>query len=71
MKGDFRDLLLSNQAHRSSSDREARLSRKSGGTGADLCSLGHCLTDSLYEFIRKVIESPPLVSASLDKVLAN
>jgi transposase len=42
-KGDFRGLLLSNQTHRSSSDGEARLFRKSGGTGAFLSYLGHCL----------------------------
>jgi hypothetical protein len=71
VKGDFLDLLLSNQAHRSSSDPEARLLRKSDGTGAYLCSLGHCFTDNLYEFIRKVIESPPLASGSLVKALVN
>jgi hypothetical protein len=45
-KGDFRDLLLSNQTHRSSSDPEARLFRKSGGTGAYLSYLGHCLMEN-------------------------
>jgi len=39
-KGDFRGLLLSNQTHRSRSDDEARLFRKSGGTGAFLSYLG-------------------------------
>jgi hypothetical protein len=45
-KGDFRGLLLSNQTHRSSSDPEARLFRKSGGTGAYLSYLGHCLMEN-------------------------
>jgi transposase len=45
-KGDFRGLLLSNQTHRSSSDGEARLFRKSGGTGAYLSDLGHCLMEN-------------------------
>lgn len=51
MEGDFRDLLLPYKAHRSSSDREARLLRKSGGTGADLCSRGHCLTDNRHGLV--------------------
>ncbi len=45
-KGDFRSLLLSNQTHRSRSDGEARLFRKSGGTGAYLSYLGHCLMEN-------------------------
>ncbi len=45
-KGDFRGLLLSNQTHRSSSDSEARLFRKSNSTGAYLSYLGHCLMEN-------------------------
>jgi hypothetical protein len=45
-KGDFRGLLLSNQTHRSSSDGEARLFRKSNSTGAFLSYLGHCLMEN-------------------------
>ena len=47
-KGDFRGLLLSNQTHRSGSDAEARLFRKSGGTGAFLTYLGHCLMENRH-----------------------
>jgi IS5 family transposase len=50
-KGDFRGLLLSNQTHRSSSDGEARLFRKSGGTGAYLSYLGHCLTENRHGLV--------------------
>ncbi len=50
-KGDFRGLLLSNQTHRSSSDGEARLFRKSGGTGAYLSYLGHCLMDNRHGLV--------------------
>jgi hypothetical protein len=42
-KGDFRDLLLSNQTHRSSSDGEARLFKKAPGVGAFLSFMGHCV----------------------------
>jgi transposase len=50
-KGDFRGLLLSNQTHRSSSDGEARLLRKSSGTGAYLSYLGHCLMDNRHGLV--------------------
>jgi hypothetical protein len=50
-KGDFRGLLLSNQTHRSSSDGEARLFRKSGGTGAYLSHLGHCLMENRHGLV--------------------
>ena len=50
-KGDFRGLLLSNQTHRSSSDGEARLFRKSGGTGAYLSYLGHCLMENRHGLV--------------------
>ena len=50
-KGDFRGLLLSNQTHRSSSDAEARLFRKSGGTGAFLTYLGHCLMENRHGLV--------------------
>ena len=50
-KGDFRGLLLSNQTHRSRSDGEARLFRKSGGTGAFLSYLGHCLMDNRHGLV--------------------
>ncbi|WP_216916623.1 MULTISPECIES: IS5 family transposase [unclassified Synechococcus] len=50
-KGDFRGLLLSNQTHRSSSDGEARLFRKSGGTGAFLSYLGHCLMENRHGLV--------------------
>ena len=50
-KGDFRGLLLSNQTHRSSSDGEARLFRKSEGTGAYLSYLGHCLMDNRHGLV--------------------
>lgn len=50
-KGDFRGLLLSNQTHRSSSDGEARLFRKSGGTGAYLSYLGHCLMENCHGLV--------------------
>ena len=50
-KGDFRGMLLSNQTHRSSSDGEARLFRKSGGTGAYLSYLGHCLMDNRHGLV--------------------
>ena len=45
-KGDFRGLLLSNQTHRSSSDPEARLFRKSNSTGTFLSYLGHRLMEN-------------------------
>lgn len=50
-KGDFRGLLLSNQTHRSRSDGEARLFRKSGGTGAFLSYLGHCLMENRHGLV--------------------
>jgi transposase len=50
-KGDFRGLLLSNQTHRSTSDGEARLFRKSGGTGAYLSYLGHCLMENRHGLV--------------------
>jgi transposase len=50
-KGDFRGLLLSNQTHRSSSDGEVRLFRKSGGTGAFLSYLGHCLMENRHGLV--------------------
>jgi hypothetical protein len=50
-KGDFRGLLLSYQSHRSSSDGEARLFRKSGGTGAFLSYLGHCLMENRHGLV--------------------
>jgi transposase len=50
-KGDFRGLLLSNQTHRSSTDGEARLFRKSGGTGAFLSYLGHCLMENRHGLV--------------------
>jgi transposase len=50
-RGDFRGLLLSNQTHRSSSDGEARLFRKSGGTGAFLSYLGHCLMENRHGLV--------------------
>jgi transposase len=50
-KGDFRGLLLSNQTHRSSSDPEARLFRKSNSTGAFLSYLGHCLMENRHGLV--------------------
>lgn len=50
-KGDFRGLLLSNQTHRSSSDGEARLFRKSNSTGAFLSYLGHCLMENRHGLV--------------------
>lgn len=50
-KGDFRGLLLSNHTHRSSSDGEARLFRKSGGTGAFLSYLGHCRMENRHGLV--------------------
>jgi transposase len=50
-KGDFRGLLLSNQTHRSSSDGEARLFRKSNNTGAYLSYLGHCLMENRHGLV--------------------
>ncbi|KMM17419.1 IS5 family transposase [Synechococcus sp. GFB01] len=50
-KGDFRGLLLSNQTHRSSSDAEARLFRKSNSTGAFLSYLGHCLMENRHGLV--------------------
>jgi transposase len=50
-KGDFRGLLLSNQTHRSRSDGEARLFRKSNGTGAFLSYLGHCLMENRHGLV--------------------
>jgi len=50
-KGDFRGLLLSNQTHRSSSDGEARLFRKSNSTGAYLSYLGHCLMENRHGLV--------------------
>jgi IS5 family transposase len=44
-------MLLSNQTHRSSSDGEARLFRKSGGTGAFLSHLGHCLMENRHGLV--------------------
>ena len=45
-KGDFRGLLLSNQTHRSTSDDEARLFKKSPGVGAFLSFMGHCVMEN-------------------------
>jgi hypothetical protein len=50
-RGDCRGLRLSNQTHRSSSDGEARLFRKSGGTGAFLSHLGHCLMENRHGLV--------------------
>jgi len=50
-KGDFRGLLLSNQTHRSVNGREARQFRKSGGTGAFLSYLGHCLMENRHGLV--------------------
>jgi IS5 family transposase len=50
-KGDFRGLLLSNQTHRSSSDGEARLFRKSNSTGAYLSYLCHCHMDNRHGLV--------------------
>jgi len=50
-KGDFRGLLLSNQTHRSSSDPEARLFRKSNSTGAYLSYLGHSLMENRHGLV--------------------
>jgi transposase len=50
-KGDFRGLLLSNQTHRSLSDGEARLFRKSNSTGAFLSYLGHCLMENRHGLV--------------------
>ncbi len=50
-KGDFRGLMLSNPTHRSSSDGEARLFRKSNGTGAYLSDLGHCLMENCHGLV--------------------
>ena len=50
-KGDFRGLLLSNQTHRSSSDGEARLFRKSNSTGAFLSYRGHCLMENRHGLV--------------------
>ena len=51
VKGDFRGLLLSNQTHRSSTDGEARLFRKSNSTGAYLSYLGHCLMENRHGLV--------------------
>ena len=45
-KGDFRGLLLSNPTHRSTSDAEARLFKKSPGVGAFLSFMGHCVMEN-------------------------
>jgi hypothetical protein len=50
-KGDFRGLQLSNQTHRSSTDGEARLFRKSNSTGAYLSYLGHCLMENRHGLV--------------------
>ena len=50
--------MLSNQTHRSSSDGEARLFRKSGGTGAFLSYLGHCLMENRHGLV-VASEVPP------------
>lgn len=50
-KGNFRGLLLSNQAHRSSTDREARLIRKSSSIGAFPSCLGHCLIENRHGLV--------------------
>jgi IS5 family transposase len=50
-KSDFRGLLLSNQTHRSSTDGEARLFRKSNSTGAYLSYLGHCLMENRHGLV--------------------
>jgi transposase len=50
-EGDFRGLLLSNQTHRSSTDAEARLFRKTPGTGAFLSYLGHCLMENRHGLV--------------------
>ncbi|VVE55202.1 IS5 family transposase [Pandoraea sputorum] len=41
----------SNETHESSTDSEARLFRKSRGTGAVLCYLGHVLTDNRHGLV--------------------
>lgn len=45
-KGDFPGLLLSNQTHRSKSNGEARLFRKSPGVGASLSFMSHCIMET-------------------------
>ncbi|QEY32552.1 IS5 family transposase [Synechococcus sp. RSCCF101] len=50
-RGDFRGLLLSNRTHRSGSDADARLFRKSSGTGAFLSYLGHCLMENRHGLV--------------------
>ena len=52
-KGDFRGLLLSNQTHRSSSDEEARLFRKSNSTGAYLSEV-RLLVVHRYQPVKKM-----------------
>ena len=45
-KSDFHGLLISNQAHPSTSDAEARLFKKAPGVGAFLSCIGHCVMEN-------------------------
>ena len=46
MRGRFQGRERSNKTHASTSDPEARLYKKSAGTGAVLCFMGHALMEN-------------------------
>lgn len=50
-KGDFRGIKLSNETHRSSTDPEALLARKSNAHPAQLSYRGHVLMDNRHDLI--------------------
>ncbi|MBD2549877.1 transposase, partial [Microcystis elabens FACHB-917] len=50
-KGDFRGIKLSNETHRSSTDPEALLARKSKAHPAQLSYRGHVLVDNRHDLI--------------------
>ena len=55
---DFRSQKRSNETHASTTDPEARLYRKSAGTGAKLCFMGHALMENRNGLIVDAVLTP-------------
>jgi transposase len=67
---DFRGQRRSNATHRSTTDPEARLYRKSSGQEARLAHLGHALTENRHGLIMAVAVSEASGTAEVDAALA-
>lgn len=52
--GNFRGEKLSNETHRSTTDPDARLSKKSKGSSAKLCVMGHALSENDNGFVTQI-----------------